>query len=73
MESISLNVNSSRGSPCGKGYKTNFSSNNDSGNNNNKSLIFCDFCKKQGHIREKCYKLHGYPPKNNTLNNRTNN
>ena len=35
--------------------------------------MICDFCKKQGHIKEKCYKLHGYPPKNNTLNSRTNN
>ncbi|OIT06680.1 hypothetical protein A4A49_61607, partial [Nicotiana attenuata] len=22
---------------------------------------FCDYCKKLGHIKDKCYKLHGYP------------
>ena len=73
MESISLNVNAGRGSQGGRGYRTNFSSNNDSNTNNNRSTIICDFCKKQGHIKEKCYKLHGYPPRNNTFNNRTNN
>lgn len=73
MESISLNVNAGRGSQGGRGYRTNFPSNNDSNINNNRSTMICDFCKKQGHIKEKCYKLHGYPPKNNTFNNRTNN
>ncbi|OIT38846.1 hypothetical protein A4A49_56188, partial [Nicotiana attenuata] len=23
--------------------------------------LFCDYCKKQGHIKDKCYKLHGFP------------
>lgn len=22
----------------------------------------CDFCERTGHVKEKCYKLHGYPP-----------
>ncbi|OIT03468.1 hypothetical protein A4A49_57494, partial [Nicotiana attenuata] len=22
---------------------------------------FCDYCKRQGHTKDKCYKLHGYP------------
>ena len=35
--------------------------------------MICDFCKKQGHIKKKCYKLHGYPLRNNAFNNRTNN
>jgi len=26
------------------------------------SNLFCDHCKKTGHIKEKCYKLHGFPP-----------
>ena len=25
------------------------------------SRPFCDHCKRQGHIMEKCYQLHGYP------------
>ena len=73
MESISLNVNAGRGSQGGRGNRTNFPSNNDSNNNNNRSVVICDFCKKQGHIKEKCYKLHGYPPKSNAPNNRVNN
>ena len=27
------------------------------------SHLFCDHCKKQGHTVDKCYKLHGYPPR----------
>jgi transposase InsO family protein len=23
---------------------------------------FCDYCKKKGHSKENCYKLHGFPP-----------
>ena len=29
--------------------------------NYNKSNLFCDYCKKSGHIEEKCYMLHGFP------------
>jgi len=25
------------------------------------SQYFCEYCKRQGHTMEKCYKLHGYP------------
>lgn len=25
------------------------------------SQFFCDYCKRQGHIKEKCYRLHGFP------------
>jgi len=28
---------------------------------NKRSSLFCDHCKRPGHIVEKCYKLHGYP------------
>lgn len=24
--------------------------------------LFCKYCKKPGHLVEKCYKLHGFPP-----------
>nr|XP_019068965.1 uncharacterized protein LOC109120058 [Solanum lycopersicum] len=30
--------------------------------NYNNSNLFCDYCKKSGHIEEKCYRLHGFPP-----------
>ena len=73
MESTSLNVNASRGSITGIGYIIYFSSNNDSGNDNNRNVIICEFFEKQGHTKEKCYKLHRYPPWNHTLNYRTNN
>lgn len=25
--------------------------------------MFCDFCKRPGHIKDKCYRLHGFPQK----------
>ncbi|XP_019267426.1 PREDICTED: uncharacterized protein LOC109244741 [Nicotiana attenuata] len=28
----------------------------------NKSPLFCKYCKKPGHLIDKCYKLHGFPP-----------
>lgn len=30
--------------------------------------LFCKYCKKAGHIKEKCFKLHGFP--NNYKGNR---
>ncbi|XP_059305659.1 uncharacterized protein LOC132057192 [Lycium ferocissimum] len=27
-----------------------------------KSSLFCKYCKRTGHLMEKCYRLHGYPP-----------
>ena len=27
----------------------------------NMSTLVCDYCKKSGHTRDRCYKLHGYP------------
>ncbi|XP_009768136.1 uncharacterized protein LOC107787368 [Nicotiana tabacum] len=29
---------------------------------NRKGGIFCNYCKKSGHLIEKCYKLHEFPP-----------
>jgi len=28
----------------------------------NKANLFCDYCKKTGHIEAKCYRKHGFPP-----------
>ncbi|KAL3377397.1 hypothetical protein AABB24_003680 [Solanum stoloniferum] len=87
MDSTSLNVNfvnTGRGS-IDRSYRTNFSNSNSgnnnnyerngsySGNDNNKNVIVCEYCKKQGHTKEKYYKLHGYPPGNNILNYKLNN
>jgi hypothetical protein len=27
-----------------------------------KNKWFCDYCKRKGHTKESCYKLHGFPP-----------
>lgn len=29
---------------------------------NRKVNMFCNYCKKSGHLIEKCYRLHGFPP-----------
>ncbi|XP_069151275.1 uncharacterized protein [Solanum lycopersicum] len=40
------------------------------GNSNagNRSNMFCEYCKRTGHVKDRCYKLHGYPT--NTKNSR---
>ncbi|KAH0738712.1 hypothetical protein KY290_037417 [Solanum tuberosum] len=38
-------------------YKTNYST-----NNLKYKDMFCNYCKRTGHLMEKCYQLHGYPP-----------
>uniref|UniRef100_M1E045 Uncharacterized protein n=1 Tax=Solanum tuberosum TaxID=4113 RepID=M1E045_SOLTU len=73
MDSTSLSVNSTNNNNRGVGRacRINFSTENgNSGGNNNRCVIICEFCKKQRHTKEKCYKLHGYPPGNNILNHR---
>ncbi|KAG8645602.1 hypothetical protein MANES_10G077024v8 [Manihot esculenta] len=30
-------------------------------NSKNKADRYCDFCQTSGHLKEKCFKLHGYP------------
>ncbi|KAH0730842.1 hypothetical protein KY285_001753 [Solanum tuberosum] len=72
MESTSLTAftNTDRGSTSRRAYRTNFSSSNNPGNNNNytgsgsfldintnRGVIICEFCKKQGYTKEKCYNL----------------
>ncbi|XP_074322790.1 uncharacterized protein LOC141659761 [Apium graveolens] len=54
-DSASLNVSKSYGS-----------GNYNQGGNNKRfqtdtKKLFCNYCKKQGHIIDKCYKLHGFP------------
>ncbi|XP_049344310.1 uncharacterized protein LOC125808697 [Solanum verrucosum] len=52
LESTSLNASVS--SNVAAGSKGN-------SRTSNKSNLFCDFCKRTGHIKDRCYKLHGYP------------
>ncbi|XP_049374646.1 uncharacterized protein LOC125839700 [Solanum verrucosum] len=62
MESTSLHVNAASTST---NFRTNYVSSykNDGGNRPpNRSNLFCDYCRKPGHTRNKCYKLHGFPP-----------
>ncbi|XP_019238179.1 PREDICTED: uncharacterized protein LOC109218281 [Nicotiana attenuata] len=54
LESSALNANTIRSGT----FRTNYSPNN---NHNNRNRPFCDYCKRPGHTKEKCYKLHGYP------------
>ncbi|XP_047251616.1 uncharacterized protein LOC124886720 [Capsicum annuum] len=44
----------------GKSFRTNYNINYDNGT---RSRPFCNYCKKLGHTRDKCFKIHGYPNK----------
>uniref|UniRef100_A0A1S3YY54 Retrotransposon gag domain-containing protein n=1 Tax=Nicotiana tabacum TaxID=4097 RepID=A0A1S3YY54_TOBAC len=65
-ESVSLHVNTS-------GNANNFGNNNFRTNyapnanfpNTNRTRPFCDYCKRLGHTKGKCFKLHGYPQGHN--------
>ncbi|XP_019259440.1 PREDICTED: uncharacterized protein LOC109237572 [Nicotiana attenuata] len=62
LNSTSLHVNANpqhQGSFGTRSFRTNYTV-----NNGNKGRPFCDYCKKPGHTKEKCYKLHGYPQGN---------
>ncbi|XP_049365682.1 uncharacterized protein LOC125830537 [Solanum verrucosum] len=56
------NYASSRGGTNSPNPNTNtntvFRGNSSTGNRSN---LFCDFCKRTGHTKDRCYKLHGYP------------
>lgn len=64
MESASLNASAGNNN-----LKTNYSTNGyNAGNNANRGgyssnthRLFCEYCKKPGHSKDKCFKLHGYP------------
>ncbi|XP_016510183.1 uncharacterized protein LOC107827542 [Nicotiana tabacum] len=65
LDSASLNANvTSHNSfnnrtPVYNNFRTNYSPNNPS--TSTRPRPFCDYCKRAGHTREKCFKLHGYP------------
>ncbi|XP_019252791.1 PREDICTED: uncharacterized protein LOC109231594 [Nicotiana attenuata] len=56
IDSTALNANLG-----GKNFKTNYSTGTGNQAANNRAQPFCDYCKRQGHTKDKCYKLHGYP------------
>nr|XP_016502074.1 PREDICTED: uncharacterized protein LOC107820328 [Nicotiana tabacum] len=64
MESASLNASAGNNN-----FKTSYSTNGYNAGNNankggyslNKHRLFCEYCKKPGHSKDKCFKLHGYP------------
>ncbi|XP_019238856.1 PREDICTED: uncharacterized protein LOC109218916 [Nicotiana attenuata] len=57
VESTSMNVTNSRSS----GYRTNYSPNNNNHAGQGRGRPMCDYCKKPGHTKDKCFKPHGYP------------
>lgn len=69
----SFSNNNYSGSNSTSGNNNNYGgSNYHSGSSSNRNVMFCDLCKKTGHIREKCYKLNGYPQGHNNQANRNN-
>ena len=67
--SSSYRGNTSRGN--GNYNSTAYNNNNafrGSSNTGNRSNMFCEYCKRSGHVKDRCYKLHGYPT--NTRNPR---
>ncbi|TMW84848.1 hypothetical protein EJD97_024249, partial [Solanum chilense] len=63
FDSTSLHVNAAASSSSN--FRTNYASSSSKGNGGNKpsnrSNMFCEYCKKSGHTKDKCYKLHGFP------------
>ncbi|CAM8886686.1 unnamed protein product [Rhodiola kirilowii] len=51
----SANQNSTRGAPSRYSNQT-------AQSNKGRKSLFCTHCQLQGHVKETCYKLHGYPP-----------
>nr|XP_009588116.1 uncharacterized protein LOC104085708 [Nicotiana tomentosiformis] len=67
MESASLKA-STRNNNFRTNYNTSGYNTGNTGNNanrggytSNKPRPFCDYCKRPGHSKDKCFKLHGYP------------
>ncbi|XP_019256773.1 PREDICTED: morphogenetic regulator of filamentous growth protein 1-like [Nicotiana attenuata] len=70
LDSTSLHVSASSQNPNpfgARNFKTHYTP-----NNNNRGRPFCDYCKRPGHTKEKCYKLHGYPHGNSYSNQNPN-
>ncbi|OIT31449.1 hypothetical protein A4A49_55870, partial [Nicotiana attenuata] len=71
IDSTTLNVNTTGVNT----FRTNYSQNSARtgsfrGNYNlNRPRPFCEYCKRPGHTKDKCYKLHGYPQGMNRSNN----
>ncbi|KAH0764572.1 hypothetical protein KY285_000443 [Solanum tuberosum] len=68
----SVNASLSSSSNGGQQFRTHFST---SSNNNGRSRPYCEHCRKPGHTKDRCYKIHGYPQTNSQGNgqNRYNN
>ncbi|XP_049347852.1 uncharacterized protein LOC125812395 [Solanum verrucosum] len=56
------NYNSNRGSTSNSG-NSNFRASSSSVNaySQTRPQLFCDYCKRSDHTKDRCYKLHGYP------------
>ncbi|KAL3365474.1 hypothetical protein AABB24_010552 [Solanum stoloniferum] len=63
LDSTSLHVNVAASSSTN--FRTNYASSSYKGNGGSRppniSNIFCEYCKKAGHTKDKCNKLHGFP------------
>ncbi|XP_019240230.1 PREDICTED: uncharacterized protein LOC109220227 [Nicotiana attenuata] len=65
MEPASLNATG----PGNNNFRTNYTQQGNNNTNsryrgnqfNNRPRLFCDYCKRPGHTKEKSYKLHGFP------------
>ncbi|KAL3354369.1 hypothetical protein AABB24_018823 [Solanum stoloniferum] len=53
----SVNVSSSSSSNGGQQFRTNFSTSN---NYNGRSRPYCEHCRRPGHTKDRCYKIHGF-------------
>ena len=56
-DAVAMYVNSNKGFPSHQGHK-----NGGKKGNGKKDRHVCTYCGLTGHIVDKCYKLHGYPP-----------
>ena len=68
-----------QGNNYANGYGNHDDGDNSSGGNYypssniSRKAIVCDYCKRTGHIKDKCYKLHVYPQNSNNQNYRPGN
>ncbi|KAG5569027.1 hypothetical protein H5410_063955 [Solanum commersonii] len=61
--SLLRSLSSSSNSSGGRSFRTNYSPSNASGSGIiPRGRPFCDYRKRPGHFKDKCYRLHGYPP-----------